>query len=166
MQDIIFIRYSVPSLNEKGTSYQGEYGFTDDLSLAQRGLRLLVSMTIKWLMQSPGSDAVSPGLGGGLMELTALGPIDEEVSAIAMNVVLAIKATKDQIIKYQWGKSYPADETLENLELERTGGIVFDKDNKRWQITLVLRSAAGESARFGLGVPGLGNTDVARVVVS
>ena len=92
-------------------------------------------------------------------------PTDNELPGVKMNIAPAIRAVKDQIIKLQWGKTYPLDETLENLELERAGGIVFDQDTKRWKISMILRSAAGESAQFGVGVPGLGNTDIARATI-
>lgn len=162
MRDISFVKMTVASRGFAQVNYDTSIELTDDIVYGRSGLALLVQLVMKWLYQTPGQDVVTPDIGGGLLNLTRIGPTSEGLEQIKYNITMAVLSTEDSIKKYQVGKNYPLDEQLESLAIDPDLGIIFDRDELKWRIKLILRTLAGDSATLGVGIK-LGDTSSSAV---
>lgn len=147
MKDITSLKFIT---NEVAKTYQAERGFRGtEVAYGQSGGNLLAQLVATWLYKTPGQDAITPDLGGGLAELAFSNPSDEQ--NIEYKIVLAIDAVESQIKTYQAGQSYPKDEMLKNLAIHPTKGIIFHEDTRIWEINLTMTSLSGEE--FKINIP-------------
>jgi len=149
MKDISFVKFSTTDTGTLLKIYDTSFEFNEELAHYQTGFMLLLQLVIKWLLTTPGTDIVSPELGGGLNQIGSVAPSNE--SEIAFNVSNSIIACADQIKKYQLGRAYPADELLQKLELDPNRGIVRNDDNS-WEINLIIRSKGNNYMKVGVNV--------------
>lgn len=152
MKDITTIIFS----NNGTNTYSAEKGLRGrDISYGRNGASLLTQMIIYWLYKTPGRDAISPSLGGGLAELVYT-PIKDRANT-EQQIVMAVAATESQIKALQAGKDYPRDEMLKSLAIHPTKGIIYHEDTRRWEINVIAESLSNE--QMIINVP-IGDTNV------
>jgi hypothetical protein len=150
MKDLTFVKFSLS--NQQGPLikiYDTSFEFNDELVHYTTGFMLLLQLVIKWLLTTPGTDIISPSLGGGLNQISGVPP--SSVSEIAFNVSQSILACEDQIKKYQTGRKYPLDEQLQKLEIDPDRGIVKNDDHS-WEINLIISSKGNNYMKVGVNV--------------
>lgn len=102
-----------------------------------KGLEKLVQQFIKLLLQTPGSDAFAPNLGGGLQTIIGLTVGRRHSVGLSAALVSAINRTRDQIFSLQSNDTrIPPDEKLLRAD---TLSVGFDPNTT----TLAARVAVG-----------------------
>lgn len=150
MKDLHYVKFSLAS--QQGPLlkiYDTSFEFNEELVHYETGFMLLLQLVIKWLLTTPGTDVISPLLGGGFNQLSNIAP--GSTSEIAFNISNSIRACEDQIKKYQIGRNYPLDEQLLKLEIDPDRGIVRNEDNS-WEVNLVISSRGNNYMKVGVNV--------------
>jgi hypothetical protein len=106
--------------------------------IAVTGLQMLIQAITVMMLSAPGSDALAPEDGVGLLELTrkAMSSSDD----LRTDAVIAYSMLKKRMMELQAGQDMPDTERLANLEVIR-----IYPDGERFVHVLKVTSAAGDS---------------------
>ena len=147
MKDITFLQITKTSTPNY---YTTTIDLLDELNYGSNGMALLIQLCLKWLLQSPGSDVISPYLGGDILGLIGKTPGDED--EVRQAVAMGIMATEKQIKQYQAGKGYPSSEMLASLVLNPDYGISYLPDDLAWRIVVNISSMSGEKMSLPVNI--------------
>jgi hypothetical protein len=106
--------------------------------IAVTGLQMLIQAITVMMLSAPGSDALAPEDGVGLVELTRRAVASAE--DLRTDAVIAYSMLKKRTMELQAGQDMPTTERLENLEVVR-----IYPDGQRFVHVLRVTSAAGDS---------------------
>jgi len=109
-----------------------------------QGLEKLVQLFVKILLQTPGSDAFSPTLGGGLQTLVGRSVSRNDTSGLSAGVVSAVSRTRDQILALQANDTrIPPDEKLLRADIQ---GVGFNPNTSTLAARVSLGAVSGRQA--------------------
>lgn len=109
-----------------------------------KGLEKLIQQFTKLLLQTPGSDAFSPELGGGLQTIIGQGVSRKHTQGLAASLVSAVNRTRDQIFSLQSNDSrIPPDEKLLRAD---TQGVGFDPNTTTLAARVSIGAISGKQA--------------------
>lgn len=109
-----------------------------------KGLEKLVQQFVKLLLQTPGSDAFAPALGGGLQTIIGTNVGRKQTRDLAASLVNSVNRTRDQIFSLQANDSrIPPDEKLLRADTE---GVGFDPNTTTLAARVFIGAVSGKEA--------------------
>lgn len=109
-----------------------------------KGLEKLVQQFVKLMLQTPGSDAFAPQLGGGLQTLVGTTVGRRHTRSLSASLVNAVNRTRDQIFSLQANDSrIPPDEKLLRADTESVG---FDPNTSTLAARVSIGAVSGRQA--------------------
>ena len=109
-----------------------------------KGLEKLVQQFVKLLLQTPGSDAFSPALGGGLQTIIGKVVSKRHTQGLAASLVNAVNRTRDQIFSLQANDTrIPPDEKLLRAD---TQGVGFNPNTTTLAARVSIGAVSGKQA--------------------
>lgn len=109
------------------------------------GLYALAQHFVIILFTSPGSDTLSPELGGGLKRISSGNYSSNDLVRLYRNVGIAVMRTKEQILEQQIDLNIPLNEKLKDASVLRVEVV-----KSKLKIWIYIESQSGEKASFSM----------------
>lgn len=109
------------------------------------GLYSLAQHFVIVLFTTPGSDNLSPELGGGLKRISSGNYNSNDLVRLYRNVGIAVMRTKEQILEQQIDLNIPLNEKLKDASILRVEVV-----KTKLKVWIYIESQSGEKASFSM----------------